>query len=99
MTEKDFNALWTNLVERSHKAAGPPLSEDERRFYGVNLLRGSVPRSGFIGYFENWSTSEIDAAHEGLRALRLLPVLAQNTVLGGRPLPKDSSRIAVFQLQ
>jgi hypothetical protein len=101
MTEDDFNALWKNLVKRSHKADGPPLSEHERRFYAVNLLRGSVPRSGFIGYFENWNASEIAAAHEGLRALRLLPVLAllekaQNTVLGGRPLPKDSSRIAVF---
>jgi len=101
MTEEDFSALWTNLVERSHKADGPPLSEEERHFYAVNVLRGSVPRSGFIGYFENWSTSDIVAAHEGLRALRLLPVLdllekAQKTVLGGRPLPKESSRIVVF---
>lgn len=101
MTEDDFNALWTNLVERSHKAGGPPLSEDERRFYAVNLLRGSVPRSGFIGYFENWSASEIAAAHEGLRALNLLPVLAllekaQNTVFGDRPLPKDSLPIEVI---
>src|SRR5687768_1712027 len=101
MTEEDFNALWTNLVKRSHKADGPPLSEHERRFYAVNLLRGSVPRSGFIGYFENWSALEIAAAHEGLRTLGLLPVLAvleraQSTVLGGRPLPGDSSAIEVF---
>ena len=101
MTEDDFNALWTNLVERSHEADKLPLSQHERHFYAVNLLRGSVPRSGFIGYFENWSASDIAAAHEGLRALHLLPVLAllekaQNAVLGNRPLPNDSSRIAIF---
>lgn len=101
MTENDFNALWTNLVKRSHRADGPPLSEHERRFYAVNLLRGSVPRSGFIGYFENWNSSEIAAAHEGLKALRLLASIAllekaQKTVLGDRPLPSDSSPMAVF---
>jgi hypothetical protein len=101
MTEEGFNALWTNLVERSHKTDKPPLSQHERRFYAVNLLRGSVPRSGFIGYFENWRAADIAAAHEGLQALHLLPVLAllekaQNAVLGDRALPNDSSPIAVF---
>ena len=101
MTEEDFNALWKDLVKRSHRVDGPSLSEHERRFYAVNLLRGSVPRSGFIGYFENWNSSEIASAHEGLRALRLLPALAllekaQNTVLGDRPLPSGSSPVPVF---
>jgi len=96
MNEDDFNALWKSLVKRSSS-----LSEHERRFYAVNLLRGSVPRSGFIGYFENWSASEIAVAHEGLEALHLVPVLAllqkaQNIVLGGKPLPRSSSRVVVF---
>ena len=96
MSEDDFNALWTSLVKRSRS-----LSEHEWRFYAVNLLRGSIPRSGFIGYFENWSVSEIAAAHEGLRALQLRPVLAlleraQDIVLRGKPLPRDFSRVEVF---
>ena len=71
MTETDFESLWKNLVQRMHGADEPALSKHERHFYAVNLLRGSVPRSGFIGYFENWSGSEIADAYEGLRALEL----------------------------
>jgi hypothetical protein len=101
MTEEDFNALWTDLVKRSHATDRHTLSEQERHFYAVNLLRGSVPRSGFIGYFENWSGSQIADAHKGLQALRLLSVLsllekAQNTVFEGRPLSKDSSPNRIF---
>lgn len=101
MSDAEFNALWSDLVSRSYKTDKLPLSEHERHFYAVNLLRGSVPRSGFIGYFENNSSSDIAAAHEGLRELNLLLVLAllekaQNIILRGRPLPEDSSCIDVF---
>jgi len=101
MTETDFESLWKSLVTRTHGTDGPPLSKHERDFYAVNLLRGSVPRSGFIGYFENWSGAEIADAYEGLRALRLQSVLAlleeaARIVLGDRPLPSDASCITVF---
>jgi hypothetical protein len=101
MSEEEFNALWADFVKRAHKAHKPPLSVEERCFYIVNLLRGSVPRSGFIGYFENFRPQDVAAAHEALRALRLPSVLsllekAQNAVLADRPLPEDSSVIVVF---
>lgn len=101
MTEDEFEAIWTNLVERSHNPDGPPLSQPERCFYTVNLLRGSVPRSGFIGYFENCTGPEIAAAHQGLRALGLQSTLdlldqAQHVVLAGKPLPEDDSPIEIF---
>jgi Domain of unknown function (DUF4375) len=100
MTDDAFDALWSNLVERSHRTGGIPLTEDERHFYAVNLLRGSVPRSGFIGYFENWKTSGILAAHTGLRALNLdaartLLEKAQEVALDGRPLPKDATSLTI----
>ncbi len=101
MTEAEFESLWKNLVMRVHGTEGPPLSKQERHFYAVNLLRGSVPRSGFIGYFENWSGREIADAFEGLAALRLQSVLAlleraSRIVFEGRPIPIDSSPIAIF---
>ena len=101
MTETDFESLWKNLVQRMHGADEPALSKHERHFYAVNLLRGSVPRSGFIGYFENWSGSEIADAYEGLRALELPSALelleqAARIVLGGRPVPVDASPIEIF---
>jgi hypothetical protein len=101
MTDDDFDALWTNLVERSHQPRRAPLTADERVFYAVNLLRGSVPRSGFIGYFENWTGAEISAAHRGLRVLELETALglltaAQTLVLGDQPLPDEAVSLTVF---
>lgn len=101
MTDDDFDALWTNLVQRSHEPMHTALTADERVFYAVNLLRGSVPRSGFIGYFENWSGADISAAHRGLRVLGLetasrLLAAAQALVLGEQPLPDDAVSLTVF---
>lgn len=101
MTDDDFDALWTNLVKRSHESMHAPLTADERVFYAVNLLRGSVPRSGFIGYFENWSGADISAAHRGLRVLGLeaasrLLASAQELVLGDQPLPDEAVSLTVF---
>lgn len=101
MTDDDFDALWTNLVQRSHQPMHTALTADERVFYAVNLLRGSVPRSGFIGYFENWSGADISAAHRGLRVLGLetasrLLAAAQTLVLGDQPLPDDAVSLTVF---
>ena len=101
MKEEDFDILWTDLVERSHKDGSVPLSECERHFYAVNILRGSVPRSGFIGYFENWTGQDILDAHAGLKALGLDSVLAlleqaEAIALGGKPIPTSLSRIEIF---
>lgn len=101
MQEEAFDILWTNLVERSYKKGVVPLSENERHFYTVNLLRGSVPRSGFIGYFENWTGRDIIDAHAGLRALGLHSVLAllekaEVIVFGDKPIQPTSSRLEVF---
>lgn len=101
MTDDDFDALWTNLVERAHKPMLTALTADERVFYAVNLLRGSVPRSGFIGYFENWSGADISAAHRGLRVLGLetasrLLTEAQTLVLGDQPLRDEAVPLTVF---
>lgn len=76
------------------------MTENERHFYAVNLLRGSVPRSGFIGYFENWTIAEILAAHEGLRLLnldgaRVLLERAQEVALDGRPLPEEATSLTI----
>ena len=101
MTDDDFDALWTNLVQRSHEPMHTALTADERVFYAVNLLRGSVPRSGFIGYFENWSGADISAAHRGLRVLGLetasrLLAAAQTLVLGDQQLPDGAVPLTVF---
>ncbi len=101
MSDAEFNALWADLVSRAYKTDMPSLSGHERHFYAVNLLRGSVSRSGFIGYFENNSSSDIAAAHEGLRELKLLLALAllekaQNIILKGRLLPENPSCIDAF---
>lgn len=101
MTDDDFDALWTNLVKRSLRQPSLPLTDDEKVFYAVNLLRGSVPRSGFIGYFENWTSSDILAAHRGLKVLGLETALrllkeAQVIVLGERSLSDDAASLTIF---
>ena len=101
MTDDEFDRLWRNLVERSHRSGRAPLSEQEQHFYSVNLLRGAVPRSGFIGYFENSKSSEIADAKEGLREMKLDAVLsvleeAQATVFGDTILPNDSTQLEIF---
>ncbi|PQO26000.1 hypothetical protein C5Y96_21350 [Blastopirellula marina] len=101
MQEEDFDILWANLVERSYKPGSAALSECEWNFYAVNLLRGSVPRSGFIGYFENFTGQEILDAHAGLKALGLDSVLAllekaEAVVLGGKPILPSASPLEII---
>lgn len=101
MNEEDFDVLWANLVERSFQPGSVPLSQCERNFYAVNLLRGSVPRSGFLGYFENFSGQEILATHAGLKALGLDLVLsllekAETIVFGDQPIPPSESPMEII---
>lgn len=101
MNDREFSELWTNLVHRNSGSATPPLTSDERHFYAVNLLRGSVLRSGFIGYFENVTDREINDAYKGLKELSLDSVSlllqqAQELALADRPIPTDGLPIQVF---
>jgi|GEM_PF-2085337 hypothetical protein len=101
MTDADFTAFWKYLVSKKYGNPPSPLTENERLFYGANWLRGSVPRSGFIGYFENSTGDDIKAAHEALRSMQLKDGLfllqrAQYLVLGDRPLKIGSEQIDVF---
>src|SRR5690606_5398753 len=77
------------------------LSRDERLFYAANTFRGSVPRSGLIGYFENTECNVIRDAHHALAALGLSEALsllqeAQEIVLNGQALPETDQCVALF---
>jgi len=89
------------LLSEQHQSDLAPLSKQERHFYCVNFLRGSVSRSGFIGYFENSTYQDIADAYDGLEILDLQPVLslfekAKDIVLGNKHLPKEKSPVIVF---
>jgi hypothetical protein len=101
MTDEEFDNYWEYLVKKKRQSANAALSSDERVFYAVNTFRGSVPRSGLIGYFENTECDVIRDAHHGLatlglpEALRLLQE-AQTFVLNGDPLPETDRLLPLF---
>lgn len=100
MTDDMFEDLWTNLVSRSAGDASNPLTRDERIFYSINLLRGSIPRSGFLGYFESCTQPDVKDALEGLTELQLNEVAsilrtALNDVLGDKSLSDELTPIQV----
>ncbi len=100
MTDKEFTDYWTYLVKKKYSTKAA-LSSDERVFYAANIFRGSVPRSGLIGYFENTKCDVIRDAHQALvtlglsEAVRLLQD-AQKIVLHGAPLPETDQCISLF---
>ena len=100
MTEEEFEKLWKDLVNRFFRNKSE-LTREELLFYAVNILRGSVPRSGFIGYFENNEGPTIMAAKEGLMEMNLqtgLKILeiAQEIIMGDSPLPTDDKPIMLL---
>lgn len=100
MTDHEFEDYWFFLVKKKHSAE-MPLSSDERIFYSANMLRGSVPRSGLIGYFENTSCDVIRDAHESLVRLKLHEALkllqdAQRIVMNGHPLPETDQCLTLY---
>jgi hypothetical protein len=100
MTDKDFADYWAFLVEKKYSTKAV-LSSDERAFFAANIFRGSVPRSGLIGYFENTGCDVIRDAHLALAMLGLPEALtllhdAQEIVLNGRPLPETDQCITLF---
>jgi hypothetical protein len=101
MTDKDFEILWRRLVSKKHGKPPVALTKAERLFYAANWLRGSVPRSGFIGYFDNSTGDDIRDAHEALALMGLDKSLvllqkAQALILGDTPLPAAAGRVSVF---
>lgn len=99
MNEENFEILWSRLVAVFHKEP-KKLTHEEFIFYSVNSLRGSVPRSGFIGFFENNNVSVITAAHKGLAEMNLTNIAAllnraQQIAIGNKRLPSDGSYIEV----
>lgn len=100
MTDNEFSDYWAFLVERKHSGKSE-LSCDERIFYAANVFRGSVPRSGLVGYFENTQADVIRDAHHALATLGLSEVLkhlqdAQEIVLKGHPLPETDECVSLF---
>jgi hypothetical protein len=100
MTDEEFADYWTVLVEKKHSTKAA-LSSDERVFYAANIFRGSVPRSGLIGYFENTECDVIRDAHHALAILGLPDALrllqdAQRIVLNGDPLPETGQFVSLF---
>ena len=91
MTDEEFADYWSYLVEKMQTSTYNGLSKDERVFYSANILRGSVPRSGVVGYFENTECDVIRDAHHALSTLGLTNALkllqdAQRIILEGDPL-------------
>lgn len=100
MSDEEFEAYWSSLVKKKYSTEDA-LSDDERIFYAANLFRGSVPRSGLIGYFENTECDVIRDAHRALAALGLIEALrlltdAQQIVLNGEPLPETEQLLTLL---
>lgn len=94
MTDEQFSDYWKSLVDKRYSKK-EPLSSDERVFYSANIFRGSVPRSGLIGYFENTECDVIRDAHHALTVLDLPDAArllqdAQRIALNGNPLPETN---------
>lgn len=100
MTDEEFTNFWRFLVEKKYSTKAE-LSSDERVFYAANIFRGSVPRSGLIGYFENTECDVIRDAHNALVTLGLSESLrilqeAQQIFLNGAPLPDTDQFVTLF---
>jgi hypothetical protein len=103
MTDQEFEEYWAFLVRKKHSAKAA-LSSDERTFYAANIFRGSVPRSGLIGYFENTECDVIRDAHHALARLDLREALkllqdAQRIVFNGQPLPDTDQCPVLFDYE
>lgn len=101
MTDETFADYWEYLVDKIHRASYQAATADERIFYSANILRGSVPRSGIVGYFENTACDVIRDAHHALSTLGLPDALkhlqdAQQLILNGNPLPETASFVTLF---
>lgn len=101
MTEQEFGDYWTYLIDKKYQPGNASLSEDERVFYAANSFRGSVPRSGLIGYFDDTECAEIWDAQRALAQLGLTEALqlleaALRVVLHNQPLPNTQEFIKLF---
>ena len=101
MTDEQFADYWRYLVEKVNRSTYHGLSKDERVFYSANILRGSVPRSGLVGYFENTECNVIRDVKHSLSTLGLSEVLkliqdAEAVILRGNSLPETDQFLELF---
>ena len=66
-----LSVLYTKLIDRVHNSSGgfEGLSESEKVYYSVALLRNETNNGGFHQYFFNSSGSYYEYAEKGLVAL------------------------------
>lgn len=104
MTDDEFWEYWTYLVKKKHEehpSTDDSLTSDERVFYSANIFRGSVPRSGLLGYFLNTECDVIRDAHHALSVLGLPDALkllqdAQRIILNGESLPEKDQFLTLY---
>jgi hypothetical protein len=101
MNEEQFSKYWEHLVQKKYGERDSELSVNEQIFYSVNIIRGSVPRSGFLGYFENENSNMITHAIEGLKLLHLPEALtilekALMVIIGNKPLPSKNEPLDIY---
>jgi hypothetical protein len=66
-----FRALWRELVDKvyKHKNGFDDLSNNEKLYYAVNVLKGEVYNGGFTQYFYNSSKEHCMYVKKGLARL------------------------------
>jgi len=97
-TIKDpFYLFYNSLIERVHNSADgfDGLSDAERLYWSVALLRNEINNGGFHQYFFNSSGSYYEYAEKGLVRLGALQTLdllrqAKEIVFTGVPVPVDT---------
>jgi Domain of unknown function (DUF4375) len=97
-TRKDpFYLFYNSLIERVHNSADGfgGLSEAEKLYWAVALLRNEINNGGFHQYFFNSSGSYYDYAEKGLVAVGAVQTLdllrqAKETVFPTIPVPVDT---------
>ena len=100
-----FRALWWEIVDKVYNQEGgfAKLTDDEKLYYAVNVLRGEVYNGGFNQYFDNSSGEYYRHAELGLirlGATHSLSLLreAKVALFGSACVPKDrTERFAALE--
>jgi len=92
-----FYLLYNSLVQRVHDSPNGfgGLSDPEKLYYAVALLRNEVNNGGFDQYFFNSSGSYYNYAEKGLVAIGAMQTLellrqAKDIVFPAIPVPEDT---------
>jgi hypothetical protein len=63
--EGEFWQKWLDICARKKRDGFVSLTQHERMFYAMNLLKGTVDRGGFHPYFDTASREEVELAAAG----------------------------------